>query len=258
MKIRRPRKRPYRQGARADATAATGRRIVEAFVECNRDHWFSEVTLESVAQRAGVTVRSIIRRFGGKAGLIDAVVAHMGPKVRAERTAAPGDIDDAMRRLFVFYEEHGDGIVRNLVQEPFHPALKPILNLGRADHRAMLATIFAPWLEPLPAALQQRTHDALDIALGVATWHQLRRDHGRSETEASATIRSMVDGILAEASRLNSPGGTLHEHASKLGSESAGSNRPGRGASRVRSDATDRDQDRVQRSRPRQRRRRAD
>jgi hypothetical protein len=52
--------RPFSAGRGAGvpgAAAHTGRRIIDAFVEFTRDRWFDELTLNEVAQRAGVSVR---------------------------------------------------------------------------------------------------------------------------------------------------------------------------------------------------------
>ena len=66
--------RTYRQTARAKAAEETGIRIVEAFMARMEDCWFEEIRLEDVASDAGVTVQTVIRRFGGKDGLLEAIV----------------------------------------------------------------------------------------------------------------------------------------------------------------------------------------
>ena len=62
--------RAYQQNARAESTEATGRRIVDAFLHRLMNHWFDEITLDQVAADAGVTVQTVVRRFGGKDGLL--------------------------------------------------------------------------------------------------------------------------------------------------------------------------------------------
>src|SRR5262245_21061414 len=100
--------RSYRQTARAEATEATARRIVEAFGECMHDRWVGEVTLEEVAEQAQVTVRTIIRRFGGKDGLLAAFLKEVTPRIGRERTAPPGDSEGAVNRIVALYEKLGD------------------------------------------------------------------------------------------------------------------------------------------------------
>ena len=81
--------RRYRQSVRAESAAQTGRRIVDAFVELTRDRWVDEVTLNEIAERAGVSVQSVIRRYGGKDGLIGAVIEQVGSDFGARRAASP-------------------------------------------------------------------------------------------------------------------------------------------------------------------------
>src|SRR5262249_25956300 len=119
-------RRRYRQAARLESAAATGRRIIDAFVELTRDVWYDELTFNEIAKHAGVSVQSVIRRYGGKDGLISAVIAEMGGEIGARRTAAPGDVEASLAGLFGVYEEHGDGVMRNLAQEQRYADLRRI------------------------------------------------------------------------------------------------------------------------------------
>src|ERR1700742_4822828 len=133
MKIERPPAptRIYRQTARAEAAEATALRIIEAFNACMRSQWFDEITLEEVARLAGVTVRTVIRRYGSKDGLLKAFVEDFVPSVGLSRDTPPGNVAAAIARLVDVYEAWGDSVIRNLAQEQRHPALKPLLALGR-------------------------------------------------------------------------------------------------------------------------------
>lgn len=190
--------RDYRQTARADAVETTRRRIAEAFFDCWRDRWFDEITLDEVALRAQVSVRTVIRQFGGKEGLVAGFLKYVGPQVRARRTVSPGDIDEAIERLFENYETDGDATIRALALEQRLPALAPMIEAGRKGHRIVAAANFAPWLDPLPRFTRQRALDALVIITDIYTWKLLRRDMGRTEKEAKATVRSLVAAVLAQ------------------------------------------------------------
>jgi AcrR family transcriptional regulator len=195
------RRRQYRQTARADAAEATARRIAQAFDDCVRDRWFDEVTLDEVARRAGVTVRTVVRRFGGKAGLVAGFFKYIAPQIRDQRTAEPGDIDGAIDRVLALYERIGDSVIRNLAQEPRHDALKPLLDGGRRAHRTITAETFAPLLERLSSKDRRRAIDALVIATDIYTWKLLRRDMGRSLNETKAVMSDLVEGVLKHSRR---------------------------------------------------------
>ncbi len=188
--------RAYNQTARAEATEATRRRIAQAFVEAAGEHWFDDITLEEVARRAGVTVRTVIRQFGGKDGLVASLADVRNPEISAHRTVTPGDIDQALKRLFEEYEVDGDGLIRLLAQEQRYPQLDEIIAVGRTGHRAVTAANFGPWLARLPPARREQAIDALVIATDIYTWKLLRRDMRRSPDEALATIRGLVEAVL--------------------------------------------------------------
>jgi AcrR family transcriptional regulator len=118
-----PPPRIYRQTSRAEAAEETARQILASFSDCMRSQWFDEITLEGVAEKAGVSVRTVIRRFGGKEGLLEAFVDDFIPSIGVDRATTPGDVVAAIDRLVQVYETWGDSVIRNLAQEPRHPAL---------------------------------------------------------------------------------------------------------------------------------------
>src|SRR5438552_1312834 len=132
--------RRYKQGARAQAAEETAQRIVDAFLVRLMKQWFDEITLDRVAEDAGVTVQTVVRRFGSKEGLLAAAVRVLGAQIHARRGEALGDIGRSVDNLFEDYEETGDAVIRLLALEPRHPALKEFLDLGRSEHRQWAAS----------------------------------------------------------------------------------------------------------------------
>ena len=143
----RPQRRPYRMRARAETAAETGRRILEAMIELHRERFFDQVTLEDVAERAGVTVRTVIRRFGSKERLFEAAAEEGKRQVLRQRYQAPiGDIEGAVKNLVEHYEEWGDSALRLLAQEERVPAFRAVTEAGRASHYEWVERTFAPLL----------------------------------------------------------------------------------------------------------------
>ncbi|MBC9881315.1 TetR/AcrR family transcriptional regulator [Bradyrhizobium sp. INPA01-394B] len=198
--------RPYRQTSRADAAEETARQILDAFGDSMRRQWFDEVTLEEVAERAGVNVRTVIRRFGGKDGLLEAFVDDFIPSIAIDRTTPPGDVVAAIDRLMDVYETWGDSVIRNLAQEPRHAPLKRLLDLGRERHRNITAETYAPWLGRLAPPERERTLDALVAATDVYVWKLARRDMARSRAETARMMRLLVDAVLKQASAIQGKG----------------------------------------------------
>eukprot|EP01037_Dinobryon_pediforme_P018144 gene18145-18390_t len=181
---------------RAEAAGETARQILGAFSDSMRSQWFDEITLEEVAEKAGVNVRTVIRRFGGKEGLLEAFVDDFIPSIAVDRATPPGDIAAAIDRLTDIYETWGDSVIRNLAQESRHPALKRLLDLGRERHRAITAATYASWLDRILPSDRARTLDALVAASDVYIWKLARRDMGRSRAEAARILHTLIDAPL--------------------------------------------------------------
>jgi AcrR family transcriptional regulator len=206
MKIR-PTTRRYTQDARARSAEDTARRIVEAFLSRLMAQWYDEITLDRIAEDAGVTVQTVVRRFGGKEGLLARSVGTLSGQINAQRATPPGDIRGAVRNLVADYERTGDAVVRLLALEPRHPAIKETLGFGRGEHRRCVSEAFAGVLGTLDAAARERALDALVIATDVYAWKLLRRDMGRGRDATAATIESMIRAVLADPSIFETPEG---------------------------------------------------
>jgi AcrR family transcriptional regulator len=196
--------RRYNQSARAQSAEDTAQRIIDAFLARLMKQWFDEITLDRVAEDAGVTVQTVVRRFGSKEGLLATAVKILTVQINARRGAALGDIGRSVENLFEDYEETGDTVIRLLALEPRHPALKEFLDLGRSEHRQWAASAFAAPLGSLDAAARKSALDALVIATDVYTWKLLRRDMGRSVAASTATIKRLIQGAIDEFSKPNS------------------------------------------------------
>src|SRR5215471_5796170 len=97
--------RRYRMVARAEAAAATGERILDATIKLFWELPTVEISLDEVARRAGVTVQTVIRRFGGRDGLFAAAAEREDERVRSQRNEAPvGDVASAIHILIEHYE----------------------------------------------------------------------------------------------------------------------------------------------------------
>jgi AcrR family transcriptional regulator len=192
--VTRPRR--YTQSARADAAAATARRIVDAFLARLMTQWYDEITLDRIAEDSGVTVQTVIRRFGSKDGLLAEAVKTLGAQINARRGMPAGDLGRLVGNLMEDYEATGDGVIRLLALEPRHPALQAVLDYGRQLHRVWVAAVFAEPLQNLDAAARRRAVDALVIVTDVYAWKLLRRDMGRSPAAAAATMRGLIQATI--------------------------------------------------------------
>jgi AcrR family transcriptional regulator len=187
----------YRMVARADAAAATAERILDAAVEVFWEGPDEPVSLDEVARRAGVTVQTVIRRFGGRDGLFVAAAEREAERVRSQRDEAPvGDAAGAVRVLLDHYEAMGDRVMRLLAEEDRVPALREITDRGRMLHREWCAAVFAPALEHCTGPERRRRLAQLVAICDVYTWKLLRRDLRLSRSETIRTMTALVRGVL--------------------------------------------------------------
>jgi AcrR family transcriptional regulator len=191
--------RSYRQVARAQAAEDTGRRIVDAFLARLLAEWYDDITLDRVAADAAVTVQTVVRRFGGKEGLLASAVKVLAAQINAQRASPPGEVVHLVENLVADYERTGDAVIRLLALEPRHQALREALDLGRAEHRRWVSTAFAASLGQVASGpAREGTIDALVVVTDVYTWKLLRRDAHRSAAETGETIRGLIQAVLSQ------------------------------------------------------------
>jgi AcrR family transcriptional regulator len=193
-------RRPYRMRARAAAAAATGERILDSASELFWEHPSDEVALDEVARRADVSVRTVIRRFGGKRDLLAAAWQRGAERVRHQRDQAPvGDVPGAVRTLVDHYEELGERVVMLLAEERRKPELRPMVEAGRREHAAWCARVFAPALARAHGVARERRLAQLVAVCDVYTWKLLRLDRGLSRRQTERALVELLEPITKEA-----------------------------------------------------------
>ncbi len=195
MKVTETGRRPYRMTARASAAAATGERILAAAAQVFYEK--ADLPLEDVARRAGVTVQTVIRRFGGREGLFAAALERESHRVRDQRDTAPvGDVAAAVRVLLDHYEEYGDKVLTLLTLEERSPAAAQVVRHGRLLHRAWCERVLAPALAGLDDQPRARRLAQLVAVTDVYTWKLLRRDAGLSRDDVEIALRELLDPLM--------------------------------------------------------------
>ena len=186
--------RTYTMGARADAVAATRRRILEALFELGRERMFPDISLEDVATAADVSVQTILRHFKTRAGLVEATMDHAIATVTDERQAPVGDVEAAVAVIVAHYEDRGQTALLMLAQESSDPQVADLTRRGRAMHRAWVTDVFAPFAGPRDPLI-----DLLVVATDVYTWKLLRLDRGYSRARTEHLINRMAAALLEGA-----------------------------------------------------------
>ena len=120
-------------------------------------------------------MQTVIRRFGGRQGLLAAAAERETERVRRQRDQAPvGDLPGAVRNLLDHYEELGVPVLRLLAQENRSPALRALADQGRAYHAGWCERVSAPTLSGLRGARRDHRLAQLIAVTNVLTWKLLR------------------------------------------------------------------------------------
>ena len=187
------RQRPYRMTARAQAAQGTAQAIIAAARVLFAERPYDQVSLPVIAERAGVTVQTVLRRFGSKEELFTAAAQQRSGQIRADREAAPpGDLT----HLVTHYERWGDEQAYLLAQEARVAAVRAITDAGRRYHRDWVTRAYGPALATLPPATRRRKLAQLTAVTDLATWRLLRRELGLGPDQTTAAIRELVDACL--------------------------------------------------------------
>lgn len=181
---------------RAEASEETGQRILEAAQQLFGELLYDHVSLQAVADRAGVGVQTVIRHFTSKEQLFAAVVQWTSRQIRAERDQAPiGDVSGAVRNLIDSYERWGDHVLNRLAQDQRTPAIREVTDAGRRYHHAWVERSFGSLVASGPTSERTQRLAQLVAVTDLYVWKVLRRDLGLSRDETEIAVRDLVNRI---------------------------------------------------------------
>ena len=144
-----------------------------------------------------MTVQTVIRRFGGRDGLLASAAEREAERVVRQRDEAPvGDPARAVRVLVDHYEAMGDRVLRLLAEEERVPRLREIADRGRRLHRDWCARVFAPALAGRVGVERRRRLAQLVAICDVYTWKLLRRDAGLSRRQTELALVELLGPLL--------------------------------------------------------------
>lgn len=192
--------RTYTMRARAEQAEQTRLRIIRATVALGGERPLAACTLPAIAERAEVSVQTVLRIFGSRDSLLREVAERTSAEVVAERTADPDDVPGSIAAVVDHYERRGDTVLLLLGQEAWEPYAAQVTAVGKRLHRDWVATVFARSLDPLPEARRAAATDLLVAATDVFVWKLWRRDLRRSRDE---TIERMLELAASVTSRLD-------------------------------------------------------
>lgn len=170
-------------------------------------------TMDTVADRANVSRRSVFRHYTDTSELLTAAFEMQRAEVFSR--FKPRDLSDWAEpdRVRAFAQRAGRlyeyiAAVRSVAihARDEHPVLDTLLREDDTIHRAFLTTVFGSALEPLPKAERDLLLSALISASAWTTWVALRRDQRLTVLEARRVIEHSILALLAAARRVVADG----------------------------------------------------
>lgn len=155
-------------------------------------------TAQQVAERSGVSLRSIFRIFDDVESLNAAAAARQLSRVRHlfVDVLATGSLSDRVTQIVTIngrlYESVAPIRRAALRAAPESPALQEQLARARGWVRAEVERVFAVEL----ADAGRDATAAVELALSFEAWDQLRTAQGVSAARATATVIAMVQALL--------------------------------------------------------------
>jgi AcrR family transcriptional regulator len=169
-------------------------RIVRAAVRLCQERMSFDFGLAEVAERAGVSVQTLLRHFGTKEGLLEAGQRLAEQEVIQERRAPVGNAAAAVRVITAHYERAGDWSLAMLALERRDERARQVTDRGRRLHRDWVKTVFAPQLAHARGDADALT-DLLVVATDVYTWKLLRRDRKLTRPRVEERLLGLITAI---------------------------------------------------------------
>jgi AcrR family transcriptional regulator len=188
-----PPRRSYNGKLRREKAAETRDRIVtagsELLLRSSVRDW-RDLTIRSVAERAGVNERTVYRYFGNERGLRDAVMKRHEEEAGIDLAGMSlDDIADIAARIF----DH----VSSYPAEA-HPPLDPTLAEANQRQRDALLAATEPWTSEWPAGDGVLAAAIFDMLWSVASYERLVVDWNVDGESATRAITWVID-LVKEA-----------------------------------------------------------
>ena len=162
-------------------------------------------TAQQIAERAGISVRTVFRLADDIESLHAAAVARQTERIAPLFAEPPADgtTEERVRvlvhdRIAIFETIAPVRRVGERLAEA-SPEISRGLARSRKALRAYVAGAFASELGALPGGATDAALLALDVAASWETWDQLRRVRGLSTTEAAAVVEGLLLAVLRDA-----------------------------------------------------------
>ena len=186
--------RTYSMDVRSRGIAENRVEVQRAVVGLAGEQRLADISLADIAERSGVSVRTLLRYYGTKDGLLRTVVNELQDVPLGDRPVLPGDVDGALAALSEDYEANGRLMLMLLAQEDTDPIAQLVTRRGKESHRRWVCAQFE--LDP---AVDAEQVDLLVVCTDLYTWKLLRLDRRLPQEEVVGRTAALVRAVQARS-----------------------------------------------------------
>jgi AcrR family transcriptional regulator len=194
-KLSTPRRRSYHSPARRQGAAATRERIIDAGAGLVRGFttWdWNQLTFRAVAERAGVSERTVYRNFPSERQLHDAIMARLEDEAGVSYQDVELDnVGEVTARVFAALERFAS---QDTVETPRGPAFA---GADARRHEALERAVVARAPE-LPDARRRALAGLLDVLWSPPTYERLIGAWNLDNAEAIDAVQWLIAKVIAE------------------------------------------------------------
>ena len=176
--------------------------VLDAVIELFTEGAFDPVAAD-VAERSGVSLRSVYRYFDDLEALARAAIARQMERFAPLAEIADlGDgplgerIDRIVASRIRLYEAVGPTRRAALLRAPTNPLVREQLEYTRELLSKQVDAMFAPELHALSGAERREVAAGIDLALGFDAFEHLHRNRALSGPETQRVIRRAISALL--------------------------------------------------------------
>jgi AcrR family transcriptional regulator len=201
------RARPYRVQQRTNKAEQTRERIITTVRELLAEGSFHELTVEQVAERAGVSRATLYQHFRSRLELVDSMCETFDANpalMKLRSTVVLPDPDAALAQtiaLSIQFWSTEDSVLASLYGvEAVDPAARALVIRQRADRRSELKRLAQHLRTSKRLRIgvgEKRAHDLLMVFTSYETFRELRLS-GLSDARLTKTLQESARTLLLE------------------------------------------------------------
>jgi AcrR family transcriptional regulator len=190
-------KRDYSSALRERQAAQTRHRILEAYAEQMVDSGVKDFSIERVAQRAGVSSRTVYHYFPNRDDLLDAVAAWQDEQVSIQAIQEPITVAEFLqhvRKAFETFDSQETFIRAQLITE----LGREVRGRGRSRRRPAIESMIRSEIPNLKPSELRRATSIIHYLTSSEAWRSMKDESGLSGKEAGQAVTGAISVLLED------------------------------------------------------------